>query len=43
MGEPASLWEQRIKELSPYQVNAAVMDNAADDAIFMHCLPAFHD
>ncbi len=43
MGEPASLWEQRIKELSPYQVNAAVMDNAADDAVFMHCLPAFHD
>ena len=43
MGEPASLWEQRIKELSPYQVNAAVMQNAADNAIFMHCLPAFHD
>ena len=43
MGEPASLWEQRIKELSPYQVNAKVMANAADDAIFMHCLPAFHD
>lgn len=43
MGEPASLWEQRIKELSPYQVNAKVMANAADNAIFMHCLPAFHD
>lgn len=43
MGEPASLWEQRIKELSPYQVNAKVMSNAADNAIFMHCLPAFHD
>jgi ornithine carbamoyltransferase len=43
MGEPASLWEQRIKELSPYQVNAAVMQNAAENAIFMHCLPAFHD
>lgn len=43
MGEPASLWEQRIKELSPYQVNAGVMANAADNAIFMHCLPAFHD
>lgn len=43
MGEPASLWEQRIKELSPYQVNRAVMDNAASNAIFMHCLPAFHD
>ncbi len=43
MGEPASLWEQRIKELSPYQVNDAVMQNAASNAIFMHCLPAFHD
>lgn len=43
MGEPASLWEQRIKELSPYQVNSSVMGNAADNAIFMHCLPAFHD
>lgn len=43
MGEPASLWEQRIKELSPYQINAQVMENAADDAILMHCLPAFHD
>ena len=43
MGEPASLWEQRIKELSPYQINAQVMENAADNAIFMHCLPAFHD
>ena len=43
MGEPASLWEQRIKELSPYQVNKEVMNNAADNAIFMHCLPAFHD
>lgn len=43
MGEPVELWEQRIKELSPYQVNAHVMANASDDAIFMHCLPAFHD
>lgn len=43
MGEPASLWEQRIKELSPYQINAQVMENAADKAILMHCLPAFHD
>ena len=43
MGEPASLWEQRIKELSPYQINARVMENAADNAILMHCLPAFHD
>ena len=43
MVEPASLWEQRIKELSPYQINAQVMENAADNAILMHCLPAFHD
>ena len=43
MGEPAELWEQRISELSPYQVNAQVMENASDDAIFLHCLPAFHD
>lgn len=43
MGEPADLWEQRIKELSPYQVNASVMNAAASNAIFMHCLPAFHD
>ena len=43
MGEPASLWEERIKLLSPYQVNSKVMSYAASDAIFMHCLPAFHD
>lgn len=43
MGEPASLWEERIRLLSPYQVNAQVMALAADNAIFMHCLPAFHD
>ncbi len=43
MGEPADLWEQRIKELSAYQVNASVMNAAANNAIFMHCLPAFHD
>ena len=43
MGEPASLWEERIRLLSPYQVNEQVMSYAADNAIFMHCLPAFHD
>jgi ornithine carbamoyltransferase len=43
MGEPASLWEERIKILSPYQVNEAVMNLASENAIFMHCLPAFHD
>lgn len=43
MGEPDEVWEERIKELSPYQVNKSVMNNASDKAIFMHCLPAFHD
>lgn len=43
MGEPDEIWETRIRELSPYQVNRKVMDNAGPDAIFMHCLPAFHD
>lgn len=43
MGEPVEVWEERIRELSPYQVNRAAMDNAAPDCVFMHCLPAFHD
>ncbi len=43
MGEPAQVWEERIKELSPYQVNSALMTNAGEKAVFMHCLPAFHD
>lgn len=43
MGEPASSWEERLKDLVPYQVNAKVMEIAGKDAIFMHCLPAFHD
>ncbi len=43
MGEPQEVWEERIRELSPYQVNSALMDNAAKNAVFMHCLPAFHD
>lgn len=43
MGEPDEIWAERIKELSPYQVNKKVMDNAAAEAVFMHCLPAFHD
>ncbi|MBR6510178.1 MAG: ornithine carbamoyltransferase [Clostridia bacterium] len=43
MGEPEEVWAERIKELSPYQVNKAVMDNASENAVFMHCLPAFHD
>ncbi len=43
MGEPDEVWASRIKELSPYQVNKAVMENAGEGAVFMHCLPAFHD
>jgi len=43
MGEPDEIWKERITDLMPYQVNAAVMRNAAEDAVFMHCLPAFHD
>lgn len=43
MGEPDEVWAERIKELSPYQVNKAIMENAGEKAIFMHCLPAFHD
>ena len=43
MGEPVEVWEERINELAPYQVNTELMNMAADDAVFMHCLPAFHD
>ena len=43
MGEPDEVWEERIRELSPYQVNRRVMENAGPQAVFMHCLPAFHD
>lgn len=43
MGEPAEVWETRIRDLSPYKVTGAVMANAKESAIFMHCLPAFHD
>ena len=43
MGEPMELWEERIKLLSPYQVNAKVMKNAKKEAIFLHCLPSFHN
>ena len=43
MGEPAEVWEERIRDLSPYQVNAALMNAAGKKAVFMHCLPAFHD
>lgn len=43
MGEPMEIWEERIRDLSPYQVNRKLMDHAGKQAIFMHCLPAFHD
>lgn len=43
MGEPDDVWSERINKLLPYQVNKKAMANAKDDAIFMHCLPAFHD
>ena len=43
MGEPDEVWAERIKALSPYQINQMAMDNAKDSAVFMHCLPAFHD
>ena len=44
MGEPAEVWQERIAELSPYQVNTALMQATGKaETVFMHCLPAFHD
>ena len=43
MGEDSSIWEQRINQLKPYQVNKHVMELADPKAIFLHCLPSFHD
>lgn len=43
MGEPDEVWEERIRELTPYKVTKQVMDLAGEEAIFLHCLPAFHD
>ncbi len=43
MGEPDDVWEKRIKLLKPYQVSKEVMNNANKNAIFLHCLPSFHD
>ncbi len=44
MGEPVEVWEERIKELSPYQVNTALMKKTGKDStVFMHCLPSYHD
>ena len=43
MGEPAEVWEERIKDLLPYRVTSDIMENAGPQCIFMHCLPSFHD
>lgn len=43
MGEPEEVWEERIRDLSPYKVTKEVMEQAGDQAIFLHCLPSFHD
>ena len=43
MGEPDEVWEERIRELTPYKVTKKVMENAGSQAVFLHCLPAFHD
>ena len=43
MGEPAEVWRERIDDLLPYAVTKKIMENAKETAIFMHCLPAFHD
>ena len=43
MGEPMEAWKERLEIMLPYQVNAALMENAGKQAVFMHCLPAFHD
>ena len=43
MGEPDSVWQERIEELTPYRVTMDLMKNAGDQCRFMHCLPAFHD
>jgi ornithine carbamoyltransferase len=44
MGEPKDVWTERVKVLTPYQVNAALLDKTGNPKVkFMHCLPAFHD
>ena len=43
MGEPIEVWEERINDLAPYQVNSQIMSMADEKAVFMHCLPAYHD
>ena len=43
MGEPVEVWQERINDLAPYEVNMELMNKAAENAVFMHCLPAYHD
>ena len=43
MGEPMEAWAERLEKMLPYQVNKKLMDAAGEKAVFMHCLPAFHD
>lgn len=43
MGEPDEVWEERIRDLTPYKVTEEVMKNAGSQSIFLHCLPSFHD
>ncbi|MBR3422967.1 MAG: ornithine carbamoyltransferase, partial [Clostridia bacterium] len=43
MGEPEAVWAERIAALSAYRVDSALMGAAGEGAIFMHCLPAYHD
>ena len=43
MGEPDEVWEERIRDLTPYKVTKEVMDNGSENVIFLHCLPSFHD
>ena len=43
MGEPDEVWAKRIDDLSPYKVTSEIMSLASENAIFLHCLPAFHD
>lgn len=43
MGESDSVWEERIRDLTPYRVTDELLENAGEQCVFMHCLPAFHD
>ena len=43
MGESDSVWEERIRDLTPYRVTDEILENAGEQCVFMHCLPAFHD